>query len=595
MFLLFTILFILAFPSLETAVLCAGDRVPLHTRNLKHGDILDNDFASWLEKTGANWGMKGVAVAVVRKNEDTGRWITETRGFGVANRWGDAVDEETLFSIGSNSKLFTALSMGLLVANESILVDWDTKIKDIVPESVWNLQDPIARDQANLVDILSHRTGLPRHDLSYSYSDTPETATVKLRFLRPSAEFRETYQYNNQMFILADHIISNLSGITFGTFVTRNILSPAGMTSTTYKVTEAVQSGRFADGFLITGKDKEGKLSFKPIPFWDEKTQTLDAAAGGVISNAKDMATWLQVLLQSGISPFTNATVIPPEVIDKVAQGVSVLMSYSPAPELSPTIYGMGQARYTYQGRELIEHDGGTIGHFSFVIRAPHDNVGIAVLTNAQTSGPFLQMTKFKLLEKSLGLKTVDWEGRYSKTSDLDDDIEPQPRRSDGVPPTLPLDYLAGTYFNPAYGSVTLCPYPPSSSNQPPRKECEGIAFEALPPLLNASVPVLLATWPKIWSDHLILHHTSRDHFVVTSVLTFPAPFPEANEADEDSRPFAIASRGGSVEFVYTNDVAGEWHVEGVACKGIWGAGWDVAGLKGEGRDGAEVWFDRVM
>ena len=59
---------------------------------------------------------------------------------------------------------------------ESISIDWDTKIKDILPNTLWALQDLIAQDQADLVDILSHRTGLPRHELSYSLTDTPETA-----------------------------------------------------------------------------------------------------------------------------------------------------------------------------------------------------------------------------------------------------------------------------------------------------------------------------------------------------------------------------------------------------------------------------------
>ena len=89
-----------------------------------------------------------------------------------------------MFGIGSNSKLFTALGIGLITTNDSIPIDWDTKIKDILPESLWALQDPIAQEHADLVDILSHRTGLPRHDLSYSLTDTPETAVSQKRSYR---------------------------------------------------------------------------------------------------------------------------------------------------------------------------------------------------------------------------------------------------------------------------------------------------------------------------------------------------------------------------------------------------------------------------
>ncbi|KAF8580651.1 beta-lactamase/transpeptidase-like protein [Ramaria rubella] len=599
MLLLSTILLTLALSSLENGALCAGDQVSFsHAMDPDPvGDILDDNFEAWLNETGYNWGMKGVAIAVTRKNEDGEGWTTETKGYGVANRWGDPVNEETLFLIGSNSKLFTALGVGLLTANESIPVNWNTKIKDIVPESLWNLQDQIARDHADFVDILSHRTGLPRHDQSYDQTDTPASATAKLRYLRPSTEFRETFQYNNQMYVLADHIISNLSGMPFTTYIERNIIAPAGLKSTTHNITNAIQSGNIAEGFVDTGRDEERgegkqKIRFKPIPFWDAATGYMIAGAGGVLSNAKDLATWLQVLLLSGKSPETNETVIPSEIIDKVALGVTLIAAKPFAPELSSLVYGMGQWRYTYQGHDLIEHGGATLGHFSVVSRAPQDGVGIAVTINSQTDGPLLSLIKWKLLEKTLGLKTIDWEGRHINATKSKNST--QPHHSDGTSTTLPIDDLAGLYFNPGYGPITLCPYP--SSNQPLRKECEGAISEALLPSLNdstLSTPVLVAAWPKVWTTHMVLRHTSRDRFGVTSMIAFPAPFPDALKTDDNSRPFAIAADQASVEFVFSKD-GGAPRVEGVACRDIWGPGEGVVGPTEGGREGAEVWFDRV-
>jgi len=92
---------------------------------------------------------------------------------------------KSLFPIASNSKLFTALAVGMLTSNESISLDWESKIKDILPHSVWALQDKIAEEHANLVDILSHRTGLPRHDLSYGDDDTVESSVSGLPFFSP--------------------------------------------------------------------------------------------------------------------------------------------------------------------------------------------------------------------------------------------------------------------------------------------------------------------------------------------------------------------------------------------------------------------------
>jgi len=134
---------------------------------------------------GYEWGMKGVAVAVTRRlkdeNGEWAGWTSETEGYGVAIRWGTPVDADTLFAIGSNSKLFTAMGIGLVTENETLPITWETKIKDILPENQWKLQDTVAQNQANLIDILSHRTGLPRHDMSYSRTDNLATIVSNLR------------------------------------------------------------------------------------------------------------------------------------------------------------------------------------------------------------------------------------------------------------------------------------------------------------------------------------------------------------------------------------------------------------------------------
>jgi len=62
-----------------------------------------------------------------------------------------------LFVLGSNSKLFAAIAIGLLIENDTVLdngnqLEYDTKIKDILPD--WQLQDTYMRDHLDLVDLL---------------------------------------------------------------------------------------------------------------------------------------------------------------------------------------------------------------------------------------------------------------------------------------------------------------------------------------------------------------------------------------------------------------------------------------------------------
>lgn len=99
---------------------------------------------------------------------------------------------QTIFSICSNSKLFAALSLAFLVEDPDVDLEWTTKIADILPDE-WKLQDIVTQERANLLDILSHRTGLPAHDLGWTHGGTSAEIISGLRFLRPSLEFREGY------------------------------------------------------------------------------------------------------------------------------------------------------------------------------------------------------------------------------------------------------------------------------------------------------------------------------------------------------------------------------------------------------------------
>ena len=180
-----------------------------------------------------------------------------------------------------------------------------------------------------------------------------------------------------EMYTVGAHIISHVTRTPFQSYISRNIISPLGLNSTTYNFSEAERYGKLADGFVdIRGVEAwnwDGKIIFKPIPIWNLNVgDDLSAGPGGVITNVKDLAcllislafgittnlktlqaTWLQALLLSGKSPETNHTVIPAAVVEKVTGGVTIAASRGPEPELSPYVYGMGQERYTYQGHEV--------------------------------------------------------------------------------------------------------------------------------------------------------------------------------------------------------------------------------------------------
>ncbi|KAJ7234657.1 hypothetical protein C8J57DRAFT_1531380 [Mycena rebaudengoi] len=167
--------------------------------------------------------------------------------------------------------------------------------------------DPVASAESTIVDVMSHRTGLPRHDLIFFPADTIR----RFRYLRPSTGFREHWQYNNHMYTLLSYFPLLLLGIPFEQYWRR-------------------KTGNLADGMMRDGvnqtDDVFGVGWVRPIPYWDSSggVGNINSGSGGIIPNANDIAIWFQTPLDEGRHPGTNETVIPAEAINKVAAGITV-------------------------------------------------------------------------------------------------------------------------------------------------------------------------------------------------------------------------------------------------------------------------------
>jgi len=146
-----------------------------------NGALISNATSDYVQGLLREWGTPGLALAVVQKLPSTDselpQWKVEFASYGLATTVGERkpVSPDTLFAIASNSKLFLSASIGLLVTNETLKEEfkrtrgvelgWTTRMRDLIPE-LWQLWDEDAERGATIQDLLSHRTGLPRHDLS---------------------------------------------------------------------------------------------------------------------------------------------------------------------------------------------------------------------------------------------------------------------------------------------------------------------------------------------------------------------------------------------------------------------------------------------
>src|SRR5262245_31929545 len=150
-----------------------------------------NGLDQFVEEAMKEWKVPGLAVAVVHDGK-----IVHSKGYGFRDLDKQLpVTPDTLFAIGSISKSFTVTDLGLLVDEGKL--DWDAPVRTYVSD--FQLHDRFATEHMTARDLVTHRSGLPRHDFLW-YADPSRSRKelyARLRFLEPSKEFRSTWQYQN--------------------------------------------------------------------------------------------------------------------------------------------------------------------------------------------------------------------------------------------------------------------------------------------------------------------------------------------------------------------------------------------------------------
>ncbi|KAJ6625232.1 beta-lactamase/transpeptidase-like protein [Mycena sp. CBHHK59/15] len=526
----------------------------------------------------AQWNSSGLAVAVVRQDISgrPGTWDIEFGSYGTAQADGSPVTPDTLFAIASNSKLFLSVSVGLLINNASLAhqrgqkLGWDTKIKTVLPE--WGLMDQDMQNGVTIQDMLSHRTGLPRHDFSGQAREGGVSEMIStLRFLQPSAEHREQYQYNNLMYETLSHLPATLLNQSYESYIAEHVFSPLGMSSSTYSVAEAEERGALAHGFQWSMEDRLfGFNGTKTALF-----QKIWAGAGGVLTSARDLSIWVATLLNKGRHPMTNQTVIPEDIIEHAALGVSVSKKKAQYPELSPQVYGCGQHRFSYRGHEIVEHGGSNPGFKTQVSRLPNDNLAVVVLSNDENGNRIMEPVKYRIIDEILGLEPIDWaHGMCFSVDAVEKSIRENqnvtPRPLPAVLPSVSFAQMEGTFHHGAYGSIQPC-------------------FR----ILGASsdtIPTYIVPFKGFFSSYLRLAHFSGNTFNA-SVIWSNNDARQAEGYGEDGDVIVGFDDRYVVEFVAGDSPA----EDGFAFTGnMWGKEGDVRPLEGEGKDSAEVWFGRV-
>jgi CubicO group peptidase (beta-lactamase class C family) len=362
---------------------------------------------------------------------------------------------KTMQPIASNSKLFTTVAAGMLV--EEGKLTWDKPIKQSVPEIEFD------NDQLNnnvtLRDMLSHRTGVTRHDLIWFKSPfTRKELFDRLKYLEPQEPMRETFLYNNLMFAAVGQIIEMKSGKKWEDFVRERIFTPLGMGTTCYTIADMLKQPDYGVPF----REKRDSFELYKIPYYEDTEGV--APAGAIISNIDELSHWLIALMNEG--KYNGKQVLPANVLKATLQPAIALPNTAGEAlgywEILNSAYGMGRQTASYRGKLLTFHGGDLPGFHSQISFMPNDKIGVIVLVISDHSAPLYNIISYNVYERLLGMDQTPWSQRQLQQRLANKKAATESRAkagADRVPNTKPShalgDYV-GDYENAAYGILKI-------------------------------------------------------------------------------------------------------------------------------------------
>jgi len=401
-------------------------------------------FDRYVAKAAKDWKIPGMAIAIVKDDS-----LVFAKGYGVETIGKPKpATEHTRFAIGSTTKAMTTMALAMLVDEGKL--KWDDKVADYLPD--FQLYDPYASREVTVRDLLTHRTGLGSVDLLWAVKEnqyTPAELVHRLRYVKPTAPFRYTWQYNNVVYAVGGLLVEKISGMPWETFVRTRIFTPLGMNESVPLVSMLPGQPNVATPHVLNGD------SVQITPF---RTTDAIASAGSVYSSVSDMSRWMRFMLDSG--RVGDKRLIKPATFDEIiAPQIRAPMDEYPALELAkPNFfsYAMGWFVQDYNGQTVWMHTGSIDGMCAIIGLVPSKKLGVYVLENLDHAE-----LRHALMYEAMDLYSPgpkrDWSNEVRTLfASRGQGRRIAPAHVAGTQASLPLDRYAGTYTDSTYGSIVV-------------------------------------------------------------------------------------------------------------------------------------------
>ncbi|WED42492.1 serine hydrolase domain-containing protein [Legionella cardiaca] len=293
------------------------------------------------------YAIPGLALAILKDGEPL-----LLKGYGYADvQANQPVNNQTLFAIGSVSKVITAFALMTLVQEGKVNLD-ESVLKYI----------PLAPKQWQAVTIrqlLSHSSGIPQHQGPH----LPWNKIWRVMASKPMQFSPGTsVQYNNFGYIVLGRVIENVSHQRLPAYLNQTIFAPLKMTNTDFP--DVLFPQGLATGYRANLQD--------PIPNPNKRPWLQMWSSGGIVSNISDMAKW-DAAMSAG-------KILTPSSYRQMWSPV-FLKNGEPAGQKN-WAWSLGW-QVSYVNEQLVAEKNGAIrGYSSWIVRHIDKHVSIIILTN---------------------------------------------------------------------------------------------------------------------------------------------------------------------------------------------------------------------
>jgi CubicO group peptidase (beta-lactamase class C family) len=359
----------------------------------------------------------------------------------------------TPYYIASSTKSFMGMAAAML--DHQGKVSLNASLAESMPYIKFDAS--VKADEVKLRDLLTHTSGIKNGYFSFraAYSGNIDRKEMDWVLENKSGRRDEIgkYRYTNLGYNIYTHMTDKKLGTPWQDLLNEMLFKPLGMKRTTAYMSLAEKKGwKYAKPYFMLGKNSPEEL------YLMKKDNTMQSA-GGLITTVEDMANWLIFNINEG--KFKGKQLVPAEVVRMAHSPLS--KHKSKRKPYGSVGYGLGWENGIYQGKRVVQHDGGFAGFRTHVAFMPDTKVGITVLVNDGWVGGGVahELSRFVFdWWMNGGKSTRDLDAYIKATTKkvkkyrkfIADDKAKRAKRAWTL--TEPLASYTGTYYSKSLGKV---------------------------------------------------------------------------------------------------------------------------------------------